>query len=134
MSYLTERASYLKGLAEGLGIDDKTNEGKLLSAILDIIEEMADEISLIEERQDDMADMVSDIAELDGEEDEDDDEEDLDYFEIQCEKCGNIIYLDEDLLETEEDIKCPVCGEIIQIEIDDCCCEDGCDCDDCNCD
>lgn len=130
MSYLTERAAYLKGLAEGLNIDDKTNEGKLFTAILDVLEEMADELSLVEERQNDMADMIADIADFEDEDDdENDSDEDLDYFEIQCEKCGNIIYLDEDLLETEDDIKCPVCGEVIEIEIDGCGCGDDCDCD-----
>ena len=31
---ITERAAYIKGLAEGLGIDDSTKEGKVLNALI----------------------------------------------------------------------------------------------------
>lgn len=132
MSYLTERAAYLKGLAEGLKIDESSNEGKLFSALLDVIEEIADEVTMMEERQDDMSGLLEDLSDLDLEDSDQTDENDLDYFEIQCEKCGNKIYLDEDLLESSEDLKCPVCGETIEIELDECC--DGCSDCDCGCD
>ncbi|MBR6524113.1 MAG: hypothetical protein IKT39_05860 [Clostridia bacterium] len=125
MSYFTEKAAYLKGLAEGLEIDSSTKEGKLLLAMLEVIEDMADEIEMLDEKQDDMLDLISDLA------DEDCDccDDDLDYFEIECEKCGNVICLDEDILVSDEDIVCPVCGEVIELEIEDCDC---CDCDDCH--
>lgn len=42
---MMESVSYLKGLAEGLGIDDSTKEGKLLSAIVDVLDDMAAEIA-----------------------------------------------------------------------------------------
>ena len=32
---LTEKASYIKGLAEGLALDETTKEGKILAALLD---------------------------------------------------------------------------------------------------
>ena len=129
MSYFTEKAAYLKGLAEGLDIDNSTKEGKLLLAMLEVIEDMADELEMLDEKQDDMLDLISDLA------DEDCDcdccDEDLDYFEIECEKCGNVICLDEDILDSDDDIVCPVCGEVIELEIEDCDCCD-CDCDDCH--
>ena len=31
-----EKVSYIKGLAQGLKVDDSTNEGKILGAILDV--------------------------------------------------------------------------------------------------
>ena len=65
MSYLTERAAYLKGLAEGLKIDESSNEGKLFSALLDVIEEIADEVTMMEERQDDMSGLLEDLSDLD---------------------------------------------------------------------
>ena len=54
MSYLTERASYLQGLADGLKINEDTNEGKLLLAMLDLIDEMACELDDLDERQTDV--------------------------------------------------------------------------------
>lgn len=127
MSYFTEKAAYLKGLAEGLDIDNSTKEGKLLNAMLDVITDMADELEMLDEKQDDMLDLISDIS---CEDDCDccDCDDDLDYFEIQCEKCGNTICLDEDILDSDDDIVCPVCGEVIELEIEDCDC---CDCEDC---
>lgn len=125
MSYFTEKAAYLKGLAEGLEIDDSTKEGKLLNAMLDVITDMADELEMLDEKQDDMLDLISEIV------DEEEDDDDLDYFEIECEKCGHVICLDEDLLDSDDDIVCPVCGEVIELEIEDCDCCD-CGCDDCH--
>ncbi len=131
MSYLTERASYLSGLAEGLGFDSESNEGKLFNAMIDVIAELSEEVALLEERLEEVLDEDSDF---DFGDDMDDccGEDELDYFEITCEKCGNTIYLDEDLLDNDDELKCPVCGEEIEIEFEDCCGDDcDCDCDDC---
>ena len=38
---ITERAAYIKGLAEGLGIDDSTKEGKVINALIGCIDDMA---------------------------------------------------------------------------------------------
>ena len=35
---VSEKVAYLKGLAEGLGIKDSTNEGKLMLAVIDVLE------------------------------------------------------------------------------------------------
>lgn len=35
-----EKVSYIKGLAEGLKVDESTNEGKVITAILDVLGEM----------------------------------------------------------------------------------------------
>ena len=37
---LLEKVAYLKGLAEGLGIDDSTKEGKVLKLIIDILDDV----------------------------------------------------------------------------------------------
>ena len=130
MSYFAEKAAYLKGLAEGLEIDGSTKEGKLLNAMLDVIVDMADELEMLDEKQDDMLDLISELADDDCDCDCCDcDDDDLDYFEIECEKCGHVICLDEDLLDSDDDIVCPVCGEVIELEFEDC----DCGCCDCDC-
>ena len=60
---MMESVSYLKGLAEGLGIDDSTKEGKLLSAIVDVLDDMAAEIADIEETADEQAELLDIIDE-----------------------------------------------------------------------
>lgn len=39
MEDLLKKVSYLKGLSEGLGIDDASTEGKLLIKIIDVLDE-----------------------------------------------------------------------------------------------
>ena len=47
---ITEKVAYLKGLADGLAIDtEKSKEGKLISVIIDILEEMGMSIEDLEE-------------------------------------------------------------------------------------
>ena len=37
----SEKVAYLKGLAEGLGIDKEKGEGKVINAIIDVLEDLA---------------------------------------------------------------------------------------------
>ncbi len=135
MSYLTEKLAYIRGLAEGLEIDETTKEGKLLLALVEAVSDAADEIASIEEVQEDISNQLDEVDEdLDALEsfvygdDEYDDEEE---FSVECPHCGDIIYFDEDFLDDDEDkITCPACGEEIELEFDECDCD--CDCCDCN--
>ena len=38
---VTEKVAYLKGLAEGMAIDENSKEGKLLKAITDVLADLA---------------------------------------------------------------------------------------------
>ena len=138
MSYLTEKMAYIRGLAEGLDIDETTKEGKLLLAIVEALSDTADEILEIEEIQDDIQAQLDEVDEdlADVEEiiyDEDDDcdcdcdccEEDA--FEVVCPACDEVIYIDEDILE-DGSIECPNCGEKLEFDFDcDCDCDCGCE-------
>ena len=70
MNSILERVAYLKGLADGLKIDTKSDEGKLLLETIDILEELALAIDDVEYRQDliieDMEDMDMDLSDLEG--------------------------------------------------------------------
>ena len=46
---LTEKVAYLKGLAEGLNLDENAKETKLFNAMFDILEEMALTVNEIDE-------------------------------------------------------------------------------------
>ena len=52
---LTEKSAYIKGLADGLELDKTTKEGKILAALLELVDEMAQQI----------ADIQVDIEEID---------------------------------------------------------------------
>lgn len=143
MSYLTEQASYLKGMFDGGDFDETTKEGKLLKALISLVGEMSEEIGALYEELDELQSTVDEIDddlaevedELFGEYDEDcDDDDDWDFDDddelaIECPNCGDMIYLDPALLEeSEQTITCPNCKEDIELEFTDEC---GCGCDDC---
>ena len=111
---ITEKVAYLKGLAEGMDLDTEKKEGKLLAAIIDVLEDIALELSDIEDAQEELGeglDAVSDDLEdvedlLYGEEDEDEYElDDLEEGEdcYVCPNCGEKLEFDLKSLEEEEE-------------------------------
>ena len=128
MSIISEKVAYLKGLAEGMKIDDSKDEGKLLNAIIGVLGEIAEDLEYFEESQDELFDRVFDVEdELYGEEDDDLPE---DEFTIECPNCGELFFIDDEDLESDDDIACPHCGEVIEFDFDcDCDCDCGCDCE-----
>jgi DNA-directed RNA polymerase subunit RPC12/RpoP len=127
---ILEKVAYMKGLAEGLSLDTKTKEGKLLSVIMDILEDIALEIEDIREEQaeleegmdaisDDLSDVETYLYEMDGEYDEDDDEdEDGEVYETTCPNCEEEILFDETILE-DGCVQCPNCGEKLEFDLSD---------------
>ena len=137
MSYLKEKVAYLKGLAEGMQLNEATNEGKLLKAILEVMDDFALSMDEMEEIQEEMSEQIDNIDEdladvekilLDDEDldddDDDDDDEEIYYKEIKCPHCHEKIDVDLDALGDEGTvIKCPSCNKEIELEWE-CCCED----------
>ncbi|WP_283123867.1 CD1247 N-terminal domain-containing protein [Angelakisella massiliensis] len=139
MMTITEKVAYLKGLADGLKLDDATTEGKILKNVIDVLEDMALTVSDLEDTMGEMAQQVDEIDDdlaaveddLYGDEDECDDEDlDGEIYEVECPSCGETVCIDEDLLE-EGAVNCPNCGELLEFDLDDCeCCNDECGCHD----
>ena len=136
---ISEKVAYIKGLAEGMELDTNTKEGKILTAIIDALGDICDEIDAIDEAQVELAEQLdavdedlSDVEEyLYEEDDEDYDEDDEEFFdeddevyEVTCPNCGDVIYLDEDML-LDGRIDCPNCGTDLEFEFD-------CDCENCS--
>ena len=44
---MKEKAAYLKGLIDGLGIDESTKEGKVIKAMSELLSEMAETVDSI---------------------------------------------------------------------------------------
>ena len=117
MSYISEKVAYLDGLAEGLSIDE-SKEGKLLRSIIDALGSIAEQLEEHDEALDDLNDCVEDLYEtLDDEEGDQDDNKDSEFFEIVCPSCGETIYFDEDMLDSEDGLICPCCNEPIEINV-----------------
>ena len=143
---INEKSAYLKGLMDGLSLSTETNEGKMISAIVELLGDItkkvtdienttiaiSDELDEIEEDLDAIEDFIMDEEDECDEEDEDDswdgwdedDEEGFDFgdedstiYEVEC-ACGEIINFDEETLE-EGSIICPNCGETLEFTFED---------------
>jgi hypothetical protein len=144
---ISEKSAYIKGLMDGLNLDTEKAEGKLISALVELmgdvtkkltdVEEttiaISDELDEIEEDLDAIEDYILDDEDDDYYDDEDDfddyDEDDFDdegfdfgdedstIYEVKC-ACGNVIAFDEDTLE-EGSIVCDECGETLEFTFED---------------
>ena len=125
---ISEKVAYLKGLAEGLDLDtQKSKEGKLISVMIGILEEIAlsmeeldeDILALGEEidaLSDDLAD-VEDVVFEDNEDDMDEDEDkEEDFFEVECPSCEEPLVIDEEVL-AEGIIVCPNCDSKFSLDL-----------------
>ena len=131
---LNERAAYIKGLADGLELDQASKEGKVITALIELVSDIADEIAAMDERIDtvhayceeldeDLGSVEELLLEDDCDEDcdccccdgdcddcdEDCDLDDEDYFEVECPACGDTICFDSSI--DPEELTCPACGE-----------------------
>ena len=144
---ISEKSAYLKGLMDGLSLNTETDEGKMISAIVDLLGDMAKRIADIEETTIAISDELDEIEEdldaiedfiLDEDEDDYDDEDDFDWddddedyddegfdfgdedstiYEVTC-ACGEVIAFDEEVLESGS-MLCPNCGETLEFSFDD---------------
>lgn len=140
---ITEKTAYLKGLLEGMNIDQTTNEGKLLAAIIDTMDEIAlsvadlddevgainDELDTLEESMDAMDEALEDVEDALDAMDEalDDMDADLDelYDLADPDNLGDFDDDDDDEDWDEDDeeeelyqLTCPTCHEEIVVDED----------------
>ena len=144
---LSEKSAYLKGLMDGLNLNTESDEGKMISAIVELLGDMAKKVTDIEDTTIAISDELDEIEEdLDAiedfimDEDDDDDYDDDDYdfddededfedvgfdygdedttiYEVEC-ACGEIIDFDEETLDKGA-IVCPNCGETLEFSLDE---------------
>ncbi len=122
---ISEKVAYLKGLAEGLNLDtDKSKEGKLISVMIGILEEvgmsiedleettraLGEEIDAVSDDLEDVEDVVFDN------EDEDDEDYDDDWFEVKCPTCEKPLVIDDKAL-ADGFIQCPNCGDKFSLDL-----------------
>lgn len=142
---ITEKVAYLKGLIEGMEIDEATKEGKILKAVMDVLADVALSVEDLEATVSEMGEQVDTIDEdLDALEtdyyDDDcccDDDCDCDccdeeFYDVTCPNCDEEFAVDEDTL-LDGGVECPNCGKHLEFDIEEC---DDCDCgccgDDCD--
>ena len=133
---VSEQVAYLRGLMDGLEIDEDSKEGKLFAAIVDTLDDIATDLSDMEEEMEDLNDYIEEIDEDLGDVEEfvydidddcccdcDDDDcdcccdDDCDCIEFTCPACGEDVCVDVDCIEDDGLTECPNCGEEIEFDI-----------------
>ena len=123
---ISEKSAYLKGLMDGLNLDTDKAEGKLISAIVDLLGDVtkkltdventtiaiSDELDEIEEDLDAIEDYILDEEDEDYEDDYDDDDFD-DYEDEDDYDDEGFDFGDED--STIYEVKC-TCGNVINFD------------------
>jgi len=128
-----EKVAYLKGLFEGMEIDESTKEGKLLKAVVEVLGELAEDhadyvaelteqVDAVDEDLSSLEDVV--YEELDDECDGDCegcdgcDDWDDDLYDVTCPSCKESFEVDEETL-LDGGVDCPNCGEHLEFDIED---------------
>ena len=131
-----EKVAFLRGMLEGMKFDADSDMGKIVLKLIDIVDDLAHDLTDAEERADVMADYIDELDHDLGEveeyvygddcdccDDDDcdcccDDDDDDDLYELECPNCGDKIYITEDMLNGS--IECPNCNtKIDDIEVED---------------
>ena len=123
---ILEKCAYIKGLAEGLGIDASKPEGKVINAIIDLLSDITTTIADMDDEVATLGDYIEEVDHDLGEVEEylydeecdcdddcdcccDDDCGECDYMEAMCPHCGENICFDSEI--EPEDLICPACGK-----------------------
>jgi phage FluMu protein Com len=133
---VTEKVAYIRGLAEGLELDESKKEVKVLNAIIDVLEDISASVADVEDVVSDMEGQLDEVDEdlgtleravYDYDEDDEDghtctcgceDDGDEAYYEVTCPNCHETICLSEDIFEDGQ-MECPNCGELLEFTLDE---------------
>ena len=131
----TEKVAYMKGLMEGIKLDEATESGRLFKLIAEILDDLSKDVADLQDytteltEQLDAVDEDLNTLEEDFYEDWDEDEDVCDgcpgcpeegkeYYDVTCPSCGEEFEVDEDTL-LDGNIDCPNCGENLEFDFDD---------------
>ncbi len=125
----TESLGYLKGLLDGLDLDENKKETKVFKAIVDVLTNLTEDVDDMTEGMELLAEQIDgvddDLADLEEYVYDDDDDccgcdccgDDDDEYEVTCPNCGEEMVVDYDTV-MEGNFECPNCGETLQFEFE----------------
>ena len=120
---ISEKVAHLKGLIEGMELEDSKNT-KLIKAMADILEDLAYDLEDVQDSLSEVGEQVEmideDLESLENDyydyDDDDDDDDDCcccdgdDCYEVECPACGETIHVPGSIVD-ECVMDCPSCGE-----------------------
>lgn len=133
-----EKLAYLKGLVEGLNLNDEKKDTKVIKYLMELLEDIVFDMENLEdgfeefqqqldEVDEDLGAIEKDLYEVDdcnccsgndkSNKNSSKPSKDQLYYEVTCPTCGDTICLDEDLINVGE-MECPNCGEKLEFDLD----------------
>lgn len=131
-----EKLAYVKGLVEGLGLDDSKKDTKVIKNLIELLEDLVDSVANLQdgftEIQEQLDAVDEDLGEVERDLYDDDDDDVCDcckaepeqkaakddlFYEVTCPTCGETICLDEDMINAGE-MECPNCGEKLEFDLE----------------
>ncbi len=129
-----EKVAYIKGLMEGMKIDETSDNGKLFKLIVDILGDLSNDVADIEDYVAELTEQVDavdeDLNALEEDFYEEWDEEDEcdcdcdccdcddEYYDVTCPSCNEDFDVDMDTL-MDGGVECPYCGEHLEFDFDE---------------
>ena len=128
-----EKVAYIKGLMEGMKIDETSDNGRLFKLIVEILDELTKDVADIEDYVAELTEQVDavdeDLNSLEEDFYEEWDEEDEcdccdccdcdeEYYDVTCAACGEDFVVDEETL-LDGGVECPACGEHLEFDFDE---------------
>ncbi len=119
MSKLTDRISYLQGLAEGMKLNPEKDSHRIILGILEVLGEVGESFDALAESHGELSEYVEaideDLADLEADLYDDEDEEyagDMEpSIEYVCPHCGATVEIGPDDVDFDEETPCPECGK-----------------------
>lgn len=114
MRDISEKVSYLQGLSEGLNISDGNPQGKIISGILSVLEDISGTLAEVRSELNTVREYIEsvddDLFEL-----EENIKKEQDVIEVKCDNCGEELVFDADVMDDEDviEIICPRCNEVV---------------------
>ena len=132
MSGISKEAAYLRGLVEGMNLSEKSEEGKLIERLVDVLSDAAEEIDALWARNDELEARLDEMdeeiyaAEMDIDDIYDEVENLLDDSDVEYNIEDAYFEDDEDdefldFMDDEDDlfeITCPECGEDVIVDFE----------------
>ena len=126
MKDLKARVAYLQGLSAGMNIETESKEGRILTNVIEVLDDFATTIKEMEEAHDQLENYLESIdedlfhLEEDVYKDTEENSEEDEYLEVDCPRCGEVVCFESDVLEDEDTIEvtCPNCDEVVFVNDD----------------
>lgn len=113
MNDLRHKVAYLQGLAAGLELDDVSKEGKVLTEILTVLQDLTETVQAVQENQDELEQYLLEIDEDLSILEENRLDEDPEVAETRCPDCGQTLNVEAgEVGGGPIDLICPNCGSV----------------------